>query len=464
MRGGAYVAARQAATLVIGLGGTIALTRLLGPAGYGRFAAALALFIYLASVAQLGINAWLVRRRADDLRDVHATARGLLLLAGLGGLALGALVLPLVERWLGGAGVRWLALGLLGGLPLHLMAMVPLAALERELRYRQVATIELTGMLLMYLVSVALALRGVGPRAMVIGWWAQQLWMLWRLQRESLLPFAFALDRGVAREALRYGLSYASSIWTWQLKDLVNPLIVGRWLGVDGVAIVALAIRLVEAASFVKAAVWRLALPGLSRLQHDPARLAAAVRDGMRLQLALLGPILLALVLVGPRVVPWLFGEAWLATGPILPLIAAGVLANAMFNLHSSALYALARNAWVTLFHVVFVAVFAGVARVLVPLIGVAGYGLAELTALPAYALVFVAFRRAVRSAEAPRPAPQTAELWLGACLVTAVAGSAWSPWFVWVAALPLASAAVRAGLAASVSQARGAFHTRSAA
>lgn len=464
MRGGAYVAARQAATLLIGLGGTIALTRLLGPGGYGRFAAALALFVYLSGVAQMGINAWLVRRSGDDILSVHATARGLLGMAGVGGFGLGLLLLPFVERWLGGAGVRELALGLLAGLPLHLMAMVPLAALERELRYREVATIELTGMLLMYAVSVLLAWRGVGPKAVVIGWWCQQAWMLWRLQARSLLRFAFAFDRTVAREALGYGLSYASSIWTWQLKDLVNPLVVGRWLGVDGVAIVALAIRLVEAASFVKAAVWRLALPGLAKLQHDRQRLALAVRDGMRLQILLLGPTLLALALVGPRVVGWLFGPEWLATGPILPLVAAGVLANAMFNLHSSALYALALNIRVTAFHVAFVALFASVAVVLVPLIGVAGYGLAELVALPAYLVVWLGFRHAIRAEAGATGAPQGVEIMFGSLMVVAVAGSAWSAWFAGVALLPLLIAPVRRGLALSIDQARQALLARTPA
>ena len=483
LRGGSFLAARQLASLVLGLAGTIALTRLLGPSGYGRFAAALALYTYLFGVAQLGINAWLVRR--EDLTDgfaperVFATARGLLLLTGVIAMGVGSLLLPLVERWLGGAGVRPLALALLAGLPIHLMMLVPLASLERALKFREVAATELLGLLLMYGVSVGLAAAGWGPKAMVIGWWLQQLWLLVRLQMLSAIGFAFRFDGAIARRALGYGLSYASSIWTWQLRELVNPLVVGRWLGVEGVALVALSIRLVDAASFVKAATWRLALPALARLQREPARLAAAVRDGMRLQLLTVGPSLLVLALLGPSVIVYLFGERWVGVGPLLPLIAAGTLANAMFNLHSSALYAMGRNFQVTLFHVVHVVLFAGTARLLVPLVGVGGYGLAELVALPAYLVVHGALVRATSSAAAASSTQMPAtgiqlpaaditlpggELLLGWCLVIAVAGSAWSPWFALFALLPVLSAGVRAGAWATVVDVRSALAARSAA
>lgn len=441
IQGAAVVAARQAASLVIGLGGTIALTRLLGPTGYGRFAAALGLYTYLFGVAQLGLNAWLVRRVAvEGEPSAYATARALLLLTGAAAVGAGVALLPLVEGWLGGVGLRPLALALFAGLPLQLMTLVPLAALERELRYRVVAVTELQGMLAMYAVSVILAARGAGPMAMVIGWWAQQLWLFVRFQRASGLPLAVAWHPVRVREGLRYGLGYAASIWTWQLKELVNPLIVGRALGMDGVAVVALAVRLVDAASFVKAATWRLALPAFARLQHDTARLGVAVRDGMRLQLLAVGPALLALVLIGQPLVPLVFGEQWMAVRALLPLIAAGTLANAAFNLHSSALYALGRPGAVTLFHLAFVLCFGGAAAVLVPMRGVTGYGFAELAALPAYVVVFAAFR-----ARVPTGA-QRDELLLAASFVMAVAGVAWSPWCAVIALLPFVRVAARAG------------------
>ncbi len=465
IRGGAFVAGRQAATLLVGLGGTIALTRLLGPGGYGRFAAALAVVTYLGNLSQLGLNAWLVRREAsaDDAR-VYVTARTLLLISAVVVALLGALLLPLVERWLGGAGVRPLALGLLAALPLQMMLLVPLAALERELRFREVAFAELVGQFVLYGGGVALAAAGFGPAAMVIGWGAQQGWLLVRHQVVSGIPFRFGIDAVHARDGLRYGVSYAATIWIWQLRELVNPLVVGRWFGVEGVGQVALAVRLVDAAAFIKAAAWRLALPALSRLQQEPARLSAAVRDGMRLQLLTVGPVLLALVVLGPVVIPFLFGSRWNGVDELLPLIAAGVLANATYNLHSSALYALSRNGAVAWFHLVHVALFATAAALLVPKVGVVGIGYAELVAFPSYLVISLLFQRAVRSANGDAPSPQRREVGLGACLVMAVAGCAWTPWAALVALVPFAFVGVREGARESAAQVRSALLARGAA
>lgn len=464
------MAARQAVSLAVGLGGTLALTALLGPAGYGRFAAALALYLYALSVAPLGINAWLVRRvvteGSDDVRTepaVAQTARSVLLLSALAVGGVAALLVPVVERWMHAPAIAGLAFAMLAALPLQLITLVPLAALERALNYRVVAAAELQGLVLYYAVAVGLALRGWGPEAIVLGWWLQTLWIAVRVHRAAGMTLRLGWTATLVREALGYGLAYASSLWTYQLRDLVNPLIVGRWLGVEAVAVVALGVRLVDAASFVKAAVWRISLPALSRLQQDRHRLAIAVRDGMRLQLALVGPALLALATIGVPIALRLFGPEWIRLRDVMALIAAGTLCNAMFNLHSSALYALGRIAAVWRFHLLHVALFAGMAWTLVPLIGVAGYALSELCAMPAYVVLYAAFRRAVRTPDAPS-VPQRTELLLGICLVVAVAGSAWTPWFAALALLPLLSGRVRSALRLSAEQARQAFTSRSPA
>jgi O-antigen/teichoic acid export membrane protein len=480
VRGGTILAARQAVSLAVGLVGTVLLTRLLGPTEYGRFAAALAIEIYLAGVAQLGIHAWLVRRTAtatslngeggeggegaaDD--SARATGRSLLLISGVVVAIVGLALLPLLERWLGGVGVAPLALWLVIGIPIQTLTLVPLSELERRLDYSTVATTETAAQILQYVVSVGLVLAGFGVASLLVGWWAQQLFLLAVLQAKSVDRFRFGFSGSLAGRALRYGLGYASSIWTWQLRELVNPLIIGRFIGVDGVALVALAVRMVDAASFVKAATWRLALPALARLQNEPVRLAAAVREGMRMQLFALAPVLLLLVLVLPALVPWIFGSRWLGIGPLIPLVAAGTFANALFNLHSAALYARGENFAVTRFHAIFVFAFAAAAYRLAPFVSVHAYGLAELVALPVYVVVFASFKRATR-VPSPTPADRAAtsqrlEILVGAAVIVALAGSAWNAWWLLLGVAPLALPAVREALRTTIASVRGSLMAR---
>ena len=186
---------------------------------------------------------------------------------------------------------------------------------------------------------------------------------------------------------LSYGFGYSASIWIWQLRRLVNPVLVGRVAGAEGVGIVALAVQIVTQLSFVASASWRLSTAVLARLQTDLPRLTAAVGEGMRLQIAAVGVPLVAFAWVGPWIVPLLFGHAWGPVTLVYPFIALGGLANAAFNLHSSALYVRRHNGDVALFHTVHILLFAGSAWLLLPRVGLVGYGWAEVMAIASYAL-----------------------------------------------------------------------------
>ncbi len=71
-----------------------------------------------------------------------------------------------------------------------------------------------------------------------------------------------------------------------------------------------------------------------------------------------------------------------------LPFYRLGSLVNAVFNMHSSVLYVLQRNRAVTVFHIVHIVLFVGTALLLVPRMGLVGYGLAEVAALASYPLI----------------------------------------------------------------------------
>jgi hypothetical protein len=67
---------------------------------------------------------------------------------------------------------------------------------------------------------------------------------------------------------LAFGVGYTASQRTWQLRALVNPLIVGRFVGAEGVAFVGLAIRIAEGLGFLRTAASRLAVASLARLRR----------------------------------------------------------------------------------------------------------------------------------------------------------------------------------------------------
>lgn len=431
-RGGAYLVLRLGIGMVLGAVGVLLLTRTIGPAAYGIYGAALGVYMYLYGLSQWGINVYLVRREEEAQPQDYHQAFSLLLLLGLASMGVALLALPLLESWVRIEGFGPVAAAMFAVLPIQLIGLVPMARLERALDFRAVAIAELSGLAVYFLVALPLAFRGFGAWAPVGGWWSQQLLVLVLLYRMSGYRPRFYWEFSRARVMLGYGLGYSSSIWVWQLRNLVNPLVVGRYAGAEAVGYVALTIRLIEQLGFSKAAVWRLSIPALARVQVDRNRLTKAVSEGMSLQIMVLGPVLAGFGLVAPWLLPALFGPRWVAVLEVYPFIALGYLSNAMFNLQSSALYVLQRNWAVTVANAAHVVLFAGAAFVLVPRQGLVGYGWAEMIALPAYLMVHV---WAVKYFGRPRYAQ--ACVWFAA---SGIALFAWQlgPW-AWVGlAVPL--------------------------
>jgi len=127
-------------------------------------------------------------------------------------------------------------------------------------------------------------------------------------------------------EHRKEALGLTASLRTWQLRTLVNPLIVGRFVGAEGVAYVALAIRIAEALGSFRLAAGRMAIAALARLQDRRHEFRRALEQALFLQVVTLGPLLCAFALTGPYIVQHFIGARWMPSMQIYPFAAAGVL------------------------------------------------------------------------------------------------------------------------------------------
>jgi O-antigen/teichoic acid export membrane protein len=381
---------RQGLSVGIGVGGVLLLTRFLGPANYGLYAGALAITMFLYNTAILGVDVYLVRREGPQADVVYHQAFSFLLLSGICVSAVGVLISPLLGHWLGDT--RFLAplQVMLLSVPITVLYVPPRAQLERALDFRKIAGIELAGQLLLYALSLPLAWRGFGVWAPVAGYFVWQLWMLGSGYALTRYRPRWHWSSELLREMVNYSVGYWTSTRVWALRRLVNPLIVGHFLGPQGVGYVALTVRIVEVLSFVKDASWRLSIVALAKVQGELPRLRRGLEEAMGLQSLALGPLLAGFAVVAPWLLPVAFGDDWTPVLSIYPFIALGYFVNAVFSMHSSVLYVLKHNREVLVFNVVHVVLFAGGALLLVPWLGLQGYGLAEVVALGSYLVIHV--------------------------------------------------------------------------
>jgi O-antigen/teichoic acid export membrane protein len=385
--------------------------------------------VFLSLVARAGVNVYLLRCEDTPSEAMYNQAFSFLLLSGisLGGLGLAAA--PALGYWFNDDRFFPPLRVLLLVLPLTALSVPAVARLERALDYRSVAALELGQQLLFLIVALVLAWHGLGVWAPVAGYCASQVWMI--AGSHALAGFwpRWHWSPALLREMLAYGLGYSASAWVWQLRELVNPLVVGRYAGAEAVGYVALVVRLVDTLGFVSGAIWRISIVALARLQRNRARLLDAVSEGMGLQVLASGPILAGFGWVAPMMLPVLLGPNWLPALAIYPFVALSHLAISAFSLYSSALYVLRRNWEVTRFHLAHVGLLAGAALLLVPRLGPIGYGWAEIVALGSYLVLHSSI-----TAHIGRPEYAPSFLWLIAFSVP-VFGISLGPW-VWLAIL----------------------------
>jgi len=427
LRGGIFLAAREVISMGLSLIGILLITRVLGPERYGAYAAALVTYQFIQNLGQAGIGVYLVRAPEITKRDYHVAttvllAFSLILLAGT------EASLDTIGAWVKVEGFKPLLAVLSVAFIFQTVGVSAVAHLERELDFRRIALIEVSAQTLYYLIGAPLVFLDFGAWSLVAAWCVQQAFSCVASHIAAGYRRRLAWDQTIARRMLAYTLAYSAANWLWQLRGLVNPLIVGHFLGATAVGQVAVGIRLVEMLSFVKSVTWRLSVATLAKVQHQPGKLVEAVTHGTQMQVLALGPILLGFGWFGKIILPLVFGPRWTPVMDIYPFIALSYITNAWFSTHSAALSVLRKNLDVAIFHVCHVVLFAATAWFAVERYGITGYGWGEVGALAGYLAIHLSLARTAGS-----PDYRVSAIWWAAAAI----GLFWQQLGLWTIAVP---------------------------
>ncbi len=394
LRGGALLAGRYGLGVVAGLANMLVMTWWIGPHAYGVFVTAISLVAFLSSVARAGVDTYLVRSQAAPDDSEYGTANTIILTVSLTLGALAVASVPLLTRWYGGRELVAPYLVLLLTIPVSGLTGIPMAKLERQLRFGKIAGIELSGQTAGLVCAVPLAWLRAGVWAPVVGQIAWQGSTLAATAMAAQWTPRLRWDWQRARSMLSFGLGMTASLRTWQLRTLVNPLLVGKFAGAEGVAFVALAVRIAESLGTFRLAVGRMAIAALARLQDRSDRFRGALEQALWFQVITLGPLLCGFSLLGPFLLPHMIGARWTPSLAVYPFIAAGVLLNSVYNLQASALFVLGQQWLVMRSYGAHIFLLAVGTLALAPRLGIAAYGWAELLACSSYAVIHIGLAR----------------------------------------------------------------------
>ncbi len=306
-----WMSVGQAVTQVSRLVVSVLLARWLAPEAFGLVAVAMTTIVALDIVKELGTGAAIIQRRTIDERLLTSV----FLLNACGGIVAAAAMVagaPLIAALFGSSEavpvVRALAIVLVLGGFTH----VHHALLRRTMRFASVAKVDLTGALVTGAVSIALAVGGLGVWSIVwgnvIGFaagssvaWLQSGW------RPTARPSLQSL-----RAIANFSLNTAGSAAFTVLRQNLDKVLVGRWLGASALGIYTLGQRTVSFPVLSLTNVLMAVLfPAFSRLQDDNDALRRGYARALGAIAFVTFPLLLGAAAIAEPFVETILGPKW---------------------------------------------------------------------------------------------------------------------------------------------------------
>jgi O-antigen/teichoic acid export membrane protein len=380
----------QVTTMVV----FFALAALLPPTDFGLLGMAGAWLAVLNAVCETGFGAALIHR--DDLRRDHlSSAFGI-------NIAVGAVftLLGVALSWPAATYFRTPALQpvmavLSLGFAVRAFGLTQMALAQRELRFRALALRDLLSSVVGGSVGLGLAIVGYGVWSLVGMSLVSALIgtiMLWRVAHWR--PRIAEFSRRAAAELWPYSSRVLGFTLFKAIGQNTDRLIIGPLLGVHALGIYTFASKAVifPVTMFV-GALGAYLFPRVARLQHDRPAVRAVYRAVLMAVLNVVLPGLATIVVLAPAVVP-LLGDRWGEAAPVIQILAAAALTQAIFAPVGQLMKGFGRPGWLTAWSVGFtlltgLALWVGTAWGLVG--ASVGYVAAHVAALPV--ILWVAWR-----------------------------------------------------------------------
>ena len=289
----------------------VVLGRVLDSHDFGVVAAALSVIAILHIVRDFGIGPALIQRR--ELAPGHvATAFAASTYLGAALAALIALTAPLVGRLYHSPECVELLRALAVIFVLRGLSTTSQMMCQRAMNFRAVALIDTLSYSAGSLASIALALAGLGPWALAIGYLIEEATSTAAFLALHRPPFRLRIDRARLRELLGFG----SGQTLFQIVNIVatqgDNVVVGHALGATALGFYSRAYDLIKLPGAVFTnIVGNVLFPAFSRLQDDPARLGAAFRRLIFVNALVLAPASALLVVLAPEAIRIVMGPHW---------------------------------------------------------------------------------------------------------------------------------------------------------
>lgn len=298
------------------------LARVVAPEAFGIISLATVVVAILQVFVDSGFSKALVQRKALGPKDASTAFWVSLAISGVLSIAIVA-VSPAIAAAFGEPDLTRVLQALALGLPLIALSRVPAALLEREFGFKALSIRQLVGAFAGAVTAVPLALAGAGPWALVaqtlvtsvvsVGvLWASTPWRP---------RFEFSIDS--LRALAPIGVSMLGIELLDAVQNNIDKFLIGAFFTTEQLGYYFIAQRIgMILSDLVTTVMARVSLTTFSRVQDDPVRLNRVLRQ-LTFSAAAVGiPIFGLVAVLAPQTIPFLFGDGWDESVPILWVLA----------------------------------------------------------------------------------------------------------------------------------------------
>lgn len=307
------------------LGIGIVLARVLGPESFGTFAVATVALLAVLAFNDLGVSLAIVRWR-DDPAGIAPTVTTIAVLTSVLLFAGVYVTAPAFAAAMGDPRATGVVRLMSVAIVINAVVATPAALMQREFRQGRRMVIDQVNTWLGAIVSLVLALTGLGAMSLAIGRIAGSVVSGVMFLRWSPAPYRFGFDPAAARALVRFGLPLAGASIIVFAVGYADQLTVGSILGATALGYYVLAFNLSSwPVSIFSQPLRSVAPAAFARLQDDPAQMSRLFGQVLRLLAAVALPVCLLLAGAAGPLISFVYGPRWAPAAVVLAFL--GVLA-----------------------------------------------------------------------------------------------------------------------------------------
>lgn len=323
---------------------TVITTRLMTPAEIGVFAIALSLVLICSSVADWGVNIYIVQRHTTELSGLRSCAWVAWVGAFVVGTAVAAGSGPIAALY-NAPEVQPLLLILSLRIFLYPCGVVSSSLIARDMRFKELSLMSISSATVQGLVSVVLVYYGARHMGLAVGHVAGFVAEL--VLSAYYVPEHFLLrpEPRNTRAIFRCGLPTMSVSVLNTLAANVSGLIIGYFLGSRDTGFFARATTLVGIAwRGVIAVINGVGIPAFAKANAEGADMTRTFLSATALLTGVVWPLFALVLLLSEPLVVLLFGRAWVGIVPVGQVLCVAYMITAMSVLSGALLLGLKRS------------------------------------------------------------------------------------------------------------------------